>query len=181
MELTFYIASAVAVIATMMVVTRYNMIHALLYLVVSFLAVAVVFFVLGAPFMAALEVIIYAGAIVVLIIFVIMMLNLREETVEQEREWLTPSVVIGPGILSLILLGEVVYIIASAGAAPVTSGTVVGAKAVGIALYGPYVIGVELSGILLMSGIVGAYHLGRQKKKIVHRFLKKETEEAVEV
>jgi NADH-quinone oxidoreductase subunit J len=181
MELTFYIASAVAVISTMMVVTRYNMIHALLYLVVSFLAVAVVFFVLGAPFMAALEVIIYAGAIVVLIIFVIMMLNLREETVEQEREWLTPAVVIGPGILSLVLLGEVVYIIASAGAAPGTSGTVVGAKAVGIALYGPYVIGVELSGILLMSGIVGAYHLGRQKKKIVHRFLKKESEEAVEV
>lgn len=75
MELTFYIAAAVAVLSTVMVITRYNMIHALLYLVVSFLAVAVVFFTLGAPFMAALEVIIYAGAIVVLIIFVIMMLN----------------------------------------------------------------------------------------------------------
>ena len=50
---------------------------------------------------------------------------------------------------------------------------VVDAKAVGMSLYGPYVIGVELSGILLMSGIVGAYHLGRQKKKIVHRFLEK--------
>jgi NADH-quinone oxidoreductase subunit J len=48
---------------------------------------------------------------------------------------------------------------------------VVDARQVGISLYGPYVIGVELSGILLMSGIVGAYHLGRQKKKIVHRFL----------
>jgi NADH-quinone oxidoreductase subunit J len=47
----------------------------------------------------------------------------------------------------------------------------VDAKAVGMSLYGPYVIGVELSGILLMAGIVGAYHLGRQKKKIVHRFL----------
>ena len=45
------------------------------------------------------------------------------------------------------------------------------ARQVGMSLYGPYVIAVELSGILLMSGIVGAYHLGRQKKKIVHRFL----------
>ena len=45
------------------------------------------------------------------------------------------------------------------------------AKAVGLALFGPYVLGVELSGMLLMAGIVGAYHLGRQKKKIVHRFL----------
>ena len=47
------------------------------------------------------------------------------------------------------------------------------AKAVGMSLYGPYVIGVELSGILLMSGIVGAYHLGRKKKKVVHRYLEK--------
>jgi NADH-quinone oxidoreductase subunit J len=49
----------------------------------------------------------------------------------------------------------------------------ISAKEVGMSLYGPYVIGVELSGILLMSGIVGAYHLGRQKKKVVHRFLEK--------
>jgi NADH-quinone oxidoreductase subunit J len=45
-----------------------------------------------------------------------------------------------------------------------------------MSLYGPYVIGVELSGILLMSGIVGAYHLGRQKKKVTHRFLEMQEE-----
>jgi NADH-quinone oxidoreductase subunit J len=72
--MAFYIISAIAVLATVMVITRYNMIHALLYLVVSFLAVALIFYMLGAPFMAALEVIVYAGAIVVLIIFVIMVL-----------------------------------------------------------------------------------------------------------
>ena len=72
MQLTFYITSAIAVIATLMVITRHNLIHALLYLVVSFIAIAVVFYILGAPFMAALEMIIYAGAIVVLIIFVIL-------------------------------------------------------------------------------------------------------------
>jgi NADH-quinone oxidoreductase subunit J len=49
----------------------------------------------------------------------------------------------------------------------------VDARDVGISLYGPYIIGVELSGLLLMSGIVGAYHLGRQKKKVTHRFLEK--------
>ena len=53
---------------------------------------------------------------------------------------------------------------------------VVDSKAVGFSLYTTYVIGVELSGILLMAGIVGAYHLGRQKKKIVHRFLEMEKE-----
>lgn len=153
-----------------MVITRHNLIHALLYLVVSFLAIAVIFYLLGAPFMAALEVIIYAGAIVVLIIFVIMMLNLKEEAVEQERQWLARRIIYGPALLSLILLGELLYIITTADSSAV-SYQPVDAKQVGLSLYGPYVIGVELSGILLMSGIVGAYHLGRQKKKIVHRFL----------
>ena len=175
MELTFYITSAVAVIATGMTITRYNLVHALIYLVVSFLAISVVFYVLGAPFIAALEIIIYAGAIVVLIIFVIMMLNLKQESVEQERDWLSMKIFIGPALLSAILLGELVYILSKADTM-LLSQPAVEAKAVGMSLYGPYVIGVELSGILLMAGIVGAYHLGRQKKKVTHRFLEKEEE-----
>src|SRR5687768_4465739 len=128
MELTFYLAATVAILATIMVVTQYNLIHALLYLVVSFLAVSVVFYVLGAPFMAALEIIIYAGAIVVLIIFVIMMLNLTQEDVQHEKDWLQPRIWIGPAVLSLILLGELVYLL-SLGEAVVTSQQPVEAKA----------------------------------------------------
>ena len=172
MEATFYISAGVAILATVMVITSYNMIHALIYLVVSFLAVAVVFFVLGAPFIAALEIIIYAGAIVVLVIFVIMMLNLRDETVAQEKTWLTREIFLFPAILSFILLAELIYIITAAGSTSFDQ-PVISAKEVGMSLYGPYVIGVELCGILLMAGIVGAYHLGRQKKKVVHRFLEK--------
>ncbi|MEX1240589.1 MAG: NADH-quinone oxidoreductase subunit J [Cyclobacteriaceae bacterium] len=172
MEAAFYISAAVAIIATVMVITSYNMIHALIYLVVSFLAIAVVFFALGAAFIAALEIIIYAGAIVVLVIFVIMMLNLREESVEQEKTWLTRDIFIFPSILSAILLAELVYIIVNAETTHF-QGPAISPAEVGMSLYGPYVIGVELSGILLMSGIVGAYHLGRQKKKVVHRFLEK--------
>jgi NADH-quinone oxidoreductase subunit J len=173
--LTFYIASTVAVLATIMVITRYNMIHALLYLVVSFLAIAIVFFVMGAPFIAALEIIVYAGAIVVLIIFAIMMLNLKQEAVDQEREWLTKDIYIGPSILSAILLAEIIYMIIAT-EPMVTSDKMIDAKSVGYSLYTTYVIGVELCGILLMSGIVGAYHLGRQKKKVVHRFLEMKEE-----
>ena len=179
MNLPFYIAAAVAVFSTVMLITRYNMIHALLYLVVSFLAIAVIFYILGAPFVAVLEIIIYAGAIVVLIIFVIMMLNLKDEAIEQERQWLTLRSLIVPSILSIVLLVELVYIITTA-QSPQTNFRIVDAREVGMSLYGPYVIAVELSGILLMSGIVGAYHLGRQKKKIVHRFLEQsESSEAV--
>ena len=65
--------------------------HALLYLVVSLLSVALIFFMLGAPFAAALEVIVYAGAIMVLFVFVVMMLNLGPQTAAQERQWLDPG------------------------------------------------------------------------------------------
>ena len=175
MQLIFYMASAIAVLATLMVITRHNLIHALLYLVVSFINIAIVFYVLGAPFMAALEMIVYAGAIVVLIIFVIMMLNLKQEAVEEERRWVRRDILVGPFIVSLILLGELIFIITT-GESSTYSFHAVDAKGVGMSLYGPYVIGVELCGILLMSGIVGAYHLGRQKKKIVHRFLEQDTD-----
>ena len=72
MNITFYIAAAVAIISTIKVITQFNAIRALLYLIVSLLSVAVIFFTLGAPFAAAIEVITYAGAIMVLFVFVIL-------------------------------------------------------------------------------------------------------------
>jgi len=217
MNVIFYISSAIAVLATILVITRTNAVHALLYLVVSLLAVAMVFFTLGAPFAAALEVIIYAGAIVVLFIFVVMMLNQGPVSITQERAWLRPRMWIGPGILSLVLLGELVYVVSqpvsqSAGppvrqstSAPVSqlgrsdrsdesdmsdgsdslrprvsslkppdsnlplpqspirnpqSAISQSPRAVGLALFGPYAIGVELASLLLLAGLVAAFHLG---------------------
>ena len=75
----FYVAGAVAILSTALMITRLHAVHALLYLIVSLLAVSVVFYTLGAPFIAALEVIIYAGAIMVLFVFVVMLLNLGEQ------------------------------------------------------------------------------------------------------
>jgi NADH-quinone oxidoreductase subunit J len=99
----FYISAAVAIAATIMMVTRLNAVHALLYLIVSLLAVAVIFFLIGAPFVAGLEVIIYAGAIMVLFLFVVMLLNLGQRAIELERALLTPGAWIGPIILAGIL------------------------------------------------------------------------------
>lgn len=164
MEIAFYIAAVVAVIATVMVITRLNAVHALLYLIVSLLAVALVFFLLGAPFAAALEVIIYAGAIMVLFVFVIMMLNLGKGAVAQENRWLTPSMWIGPGILSLILLIELTYFLTAQNSG-LSNPKVVEPKQVGNTLFGPYLLAVELAAMLLLAGLVGAYHLGRRSPK----------------
>ncbi len=160
----FYVAAAVAILATIMVITRSNAVHALLYLVVSLLSVAVVFYDLGAPFVAALEVIVYAGAIMVLFVFVVMMLNLGRRAVVLERSWLTPGNWIGPVALALVLLAELVHLLtrgAPQGGGPVV---VIGPKEVGLSLYGPYLIGVELASILLMGALVGAYHLGWRER-----------------
>lgn len=164
MILLFYISAFVAVTATVLVVTSKNAVHALLYLIVSFLSTAVIFFLLGAAFIAALEVIVYAGAIMVLFLFVVMMLNLGMPSEQQERQWLEPGAWIGPAILSAILALELIYLFVS-GVKKTFVIDEITPKETSIALFGPYVIGVELASLLLLSGLVGAWHLGRRRDK----------------
>jgi NADH-quinone oxidoreductase subunit J len=162
MEICFYIAAVVAVLSTIFVVTGTNPVHALLYLVVSLFAVAMIFFALGAPFAGVLEVIVYAGAIMVLFVFVVMMLNLGEAVVRQEKLWLTPATWIGPVLLSLVLLAELLYVLLPS--APHAAGFhEISPKQVGIALYGPYLLAVELASMLLLGALVAAYHLGKHE------------------
>ncbi|MGK7295734.1 MAG: NADH-quinone oxidoreductase subunit J [Candidatus Wenzhouxiangella sp. M2_3B_020] len=164
----FWIASTIAIVATAMVVFARHAVHALLYLVVSLFAVAVLFYLLGAPFAAALEVIIYAGAIMVLFVFVIMMLKLGPETVAQERAWLAPRNWVGPALLVAVLLAEWLWLL---GQAPDVSeatagamGETVPARAVGIALFTRYLLLVEMAGLMLLAALVGAFHIGRRRE-----------------
>jgi NADH-quinone oxidoreductase subunit J len=165
MTITFYLSAIVAVAATAMVITRRNAVHALLYLIVSLLAVGLVFFTLGAPFAAALEVITYAGAIMVLFLFVIMLLNPQTSDAQQPFpiQWR------GPGLLAAVLLVELIYLLARGGQAVGETATSAGSvqalspQQVGLTLFGPYLLGVELASMLLLAGLVGAYHLGRRQ------------------
>ena len=161
MEIAFYGAGAVAVLATAMAITRSHAVHALLYMILSLLSVALIFFVLGAPFLAALEVIVYAGAIMVLFVFVVMMLDLRKATDLKRAAWLQPRSLLGPAALALLLLAELVYALISVDSGT-GAGAAVGVREVSVSLFGPYLIGVELASILLLAGLIGAYHLGQQ-------------------
>ena len=160
MSVLFYGSAFIAVLSTLLVITRTNVVHALMYFIVSLLAVAVIFFTLGAPFAAALEVIVYAGAIMVMFLFVIMMLNLGKTTQDQEKSWLTPGIWIGPVILVIPLLLEMIFVIHLEHQDMALA--VVSAKDVGVDLFGPYVLAVELASMLLLAGLVGAYHLARK-------------------
>ena len=156
MTALFYIAAAVAVIATVLVVTRSNLVHALLYLVVSLFAVAVVFYTLGAPFVAALEVIVYAGAIMMLFLFAVMLLDVRAEAPLRvpRRAWL------GPLVLVAVLVVELIYALTLNDSS--LHGVEVGPQQVSASLFGPYVLGVELASMLLLAALIGARHVAGQ-------------------
>lgn len=163
MDTLFYIASFVAVASTFMVITRAHAVHALLYLIVSLLAVALIFFLMGAPFVAALEVIVYAGAIMVLFVFVIMMLNMGKDALQRETHRLSQAGWVGPACLAAVLLGEFIYIFTGGPAQMTMSISEVTPKEVGLSLFGPYLLGVELASLLLLSGLIGAFNLGRRR------------------
>ncbi len=155
----FYGASAVALAATLLAVTRAHPVHALLYLIVSLLGVAGAMLALGAPFAAMLEIVVYAGAIMVLFVFVVMLLNLGPGVADQERRWLKPAYWIGPGVLSGVVLTMLLGMLWTQDAG--SAAQEVGPKAVGITLFGPYLLAVELGSMLLLAGLVSAYHVGR--------------------
>jgi NADH-quinone oxidoreductase subunit J len=160
-ESLFYLAGLVAVIASLKVVTGNNTVHALLYLVVSLLAVAVCFYLMGAPFAAGLEVIVYAGAILVLFVFAILMFGLgKDETINAPRNKSLANMV-GAMLLAFALLIEIVVIINDADMQQSLQATVISSKAVGIMLYGPYLLAVEIASFLLLSGLLAGYHYAK--------------------
>jgi NADH-quinone oxidoreductase subunit J len=158
---TFYLLAAVTLGSTALAVTRRNVMHAIIYLVLSFFGTAMLFFLLGAPFLAALEVIIYAGAIMVLFLFIIMMLEIRPA--EQPlgsylRQWLPAAVL---GALSLAAL--VLIIFESGGDLPLPLAAASPLE-FGRFLFQKYWFSVEIVSFLLLVALVGALYLGRREE-----------------
>ena len=161
----FYLMALVAIVSTIRVVTNTNPVHALLSLIVSLLAVAGIFMIVGAPFAGALEIIVYAGAIMVLFVFVVMMLNLGQHTVEQERKWLSSDTWAVPALMSFLLGLTLVWMLASdyTHAGLMMGNEIVGPKIVGQALFTRYLLLVEIAAMLLLAALVAAFHLGKRE------------------
>ncbi len=161
----FYLMALVAIVSTVRVVTNANPVHALLSLIVSLLAVAGMFLTIGAPFAAALEVIVYAGAIMVLFVFVVMMLNLGQHTVDQERKWLTSDAWAYPALMSFLVGLCLVWVLGSdyTQHGAVLGTQVIGPKAIGQALFTHYLLLVEVAAMLLLAALVAAFHLGKRE------------------
>ncbi|KAA0914023.1 NADH-quinone oxidoreductase subunit J [Psychrobacter sp. ANT_WB68] len=159
----FYALAAVAIFASLRVVTLANPVHAILSMIVSLLAISGIFFVLGAPFAGALEIVVYAGAIMVLFVFVIMMLNLGMSNDEREERWLDAGTWAVPTGLTIII-AVVLYAMIGLNhdEAAMIGGTTISAKAVGTALFTKYIMLIEVAALLLLAALVAAYHLGKE-------------------
>jgi NADH-quinone oxidoreductase subunit J len=165
--LLFYVSGTIAVLASLFVISNKNAVHALLYLVVSLLALAMCFYLLGAPFAAALQIIVYAGAIMVLFVFAVMIFNINQSDIDRESQWLKWQSWVGPTLLVMVLLGEIVFVLQSqtnwaANSVSPIQVELVDARAVGTLLFGPYLLAVEIASFLLLAGLVGGYHLAKE-------------------
>jgi NADH-quinone oxidoreductase subunit J len=156
----FYILAAVTLVGTLCAITARQAVRAIVYLVTSFFALALIFYLLGAPLVAAFEVIIYAGAIMVLFLFVIMMLDLgHPEKMEapQLADW-------WPALLIFVtVVGSVVILVVSGQPQAPGSFAGVSVREFSRALFTRYGVAVEIISMQLLFALVGALYLGRRR------------------
>ncbi|MBT1072106.1 NADH-quinone oxidoreductase subunit J family protein [Pelotalea chapellei] len=158
-QIIFYILAIVTLIATVLAISEKHPVHAILYLVTSLFAMAVIFYLFMAPLVAAFEVILYAGAIMVLFLFVIMMLDLghpEKGLSPHWKEWLPSLLLAGISIASLTI------VTVSRHASSIVSPVSLPIREVAKRLFQEHGLAVELISLQLLFALVGALYLGKQ-------------------
>ncbi len=164
-EVFFYFLAAGAIVSALLVITRRNPINSVIYLVLNFFFLAALYLTLKAQFIAIIQILVYAGAIMVLFMFVIMLLNLGDEKRLTDRVTWKQIVAIG---LSLAFVMQVLYIVGfgetadmkTISAQAVDIGTV---ENIGKELFSHYVLPIEAISVLLVAAVVGAIVLAKRK------------------
>lgn len=165
----FIVAAALSIVGSLMMVTRRNAIHSALWMIATFIAIAVIYVMQNAQFIAIAQIMVYAGAIMMLILFVIMLVNLEKDSVP-ERKFSSRKFT---GAVITIMLFFEILVIATAyqitGREAVYSASMLertgNVRVMGSLLYGQYLFPFELASILLLIGIVGAVILAKRKKE----------------
>lgn len=158
----FYILAAVIVISTALAVTRKNLVHAVIYLIVSFFGSAGLFYLLGAPLLAALEIIIYAGAIMILFLFIVMMLKVEEtgKRIFASCQWIPAAVL---SAIVFVLMAYLSFVMPGGRSVLVTA--VAEPGVFGTFLFQHHWLSIEIVSLLLLVAVIGALYLGRYREK----------------
>ena len=161
-QYVFYFLSFLCILSALMVVFSKNPIYSVLYLVICFFGIAGHYILLNAQFLAAVHIIVYAGAIMVLFLFVIMLLNLNHETEPHKSTWLKFAAVISGGLLLVILVGVLKG--ADQLNKPEISNESIGlVKNLGKVLFNEFLLPFEASSVLFLAAMVGAVMLGKKQ------------------
>ena len=160
----FYFLSFLAILCGLMVILEKNPIHSVLYLVITFFAIAGHYILLNAQFLAAVHIIVYAGAIMVLFLFVLMLLNLNKESESHKSNIVKATAVIASGLLLIILVGALKE--TSTLPASITSSSDIGlVKNLGKVLFNQFLLPFETASLLFLAAMVGAVLLGKRDLK----------------
>jgi len=167
--LFFWVFALVAVVASVLVVGQRNPMYSVLLLIVSFCALSGLYVLLGAPFVAAIQIIIYAGAIMVLFLFVVMLLNVPTETPHQGVRRLLSA---GPrrfgAVLSVLLVIELAWALQRVRGVALPTSDVQPATtvyAIGLRLFRDYAFAFEATSVLILVAMVGAIVLARKEPR----------------
>ncbi|MFD2919329.1 NADH-quinone oxidoreductase subunit J [Terrimonas rubra] len=161
-QILFWFLSILALFGALMVVVSRNPVHSVLWLIMTFFAISGHYIVLNAQFLAVVNIIVYAGAIMVLFLFVIMLMNLNKTTVPKRNRWIKLAGGIAGGCLMLVLVAALRDSELKGQFAQVNTGDIGLIKSLGKELFTTYVIPFELSSILFLSAMVGAVVLGKK-------------------
>jgi NADH-quinone oxidoreductase subunit J len=167
MELVVFIITAIiAIIGAVAMLLSRNAVHCALFLLLNFSSIAVLYLLLQAPFLFAVQLIVYAGAIIVLFLFVVMLLGAERSEEEGDRNaWQRPAAL----VLGLLLFGEALYVFVSrSGAALQASGAsdpnFAAPASIGAALFSDYLLPFEITSVVLLAAIVGVVVLHQRDR-----------------
>jgi NADH-quinone oxidoreductase subunit J len=163
-EILFWVLSVVAVLSALMVVISKNPVYSVLWLIITFFSISGHYILLNAQFLAIVNIIVYAGAIMVLFLFVIMLMNLTKDTEPQKSKWLKLAGAVAGGSLLLVLVAALRNTEKSM--TELGTGNIGLIKNLGRVLFNEYVVPFEISSILFLSAMVGAVVIGKRESTV---------------
>jgi len=161
-EILFYVLSALALASALMVIVSKNPVYSVLWLIVTFFTISGHYILLNAQFLAVVNIIVYAGAVMVLFLFVIMLMNLSKETEPRKNKWLKLAGAVSGGSLLLVLVAALRH--TEANMAQTGEGNIGLIENLGKVLFTDYVVPFEISSVLFLSAMVGAVVLGKREE-----------------
>jgi NADH-quinone oxidoreductase subunit J len=159
----FGFLTVVAVFSALMMITSKNPVYSVLWLIVTFFAISGHYILLNAQFLAIVNIIVYAGAIMVLFLFVIMLMNLNKETAPQRNRWMKMGGAVAGGCLLLVLVAALKDSDIKRQYAMVNGGDIGLIKVLGKELFTTYVVPFEISSVLFLSAMIGAVVIGKKE------------------